>query len=149
MKKSSNILMIIGGIMFGLFALGFFNGGPAFIEAAFHGKGTMRIIGIIYLVVGIIGFIILAIGVISHLSDTASSSSSNTTANNQPANKTDDDYNNPVTQSNIYEYGVMRDEYGNETNATHNTITDTYTDAVNNNYQKNDDDKFTIDDDDE
>lgn len=147
MKNSSNILMIIGGIMFGLFALGFFNGGPAFIEAAFHGKGTMHIIGIIYLVVGIIGFIILAIGVISHLSDTPSSNSKSST-NSQPANKTNnDDYVNPVSQSSFYEYGTMRDEYGNETNTTHNTITDTYTDAVNNNYQKNDDDTFTIDDD--
>lgn len=148
-KDPAKILMIIGGIMAGIVVLGFFGIGPALIEAVFTAEGIWHILGIVYIVVGVVGFIIFVIGLFIHISDTPSSGSGSTTAShsNFKSKSTGDSYDKPITPSNFYEYGTMRDEFGNETEVTHNTITDTYTDASNNSYHSDDNGGYIKDDD--
>lgn len=131
--KVGKILMIIGGSLAGLIVMGIFGGGAALIEAAFsESAGFIRVIGIVYIVAGVIGLILFIIGFFLNIEDTPSSQSSGNSTSKSDSKSYS--YDEPVTQSKFYEYGTMRDEYGNEVNVTHNTVTDTYTDDAGNSY---------------
>lgn len=67
-----------------------------------------------------------------------SDSSSDSYDSSYTSNSSYDSSDSSSSSSWPYEYGTMRDSYGNETEVTHNTITDTYTDNYGHEYKSDD-----------
>ena len=149
MKKIIGIILsVLGGLVVAACIFVLCNGGPQLIQAAFDSDEKEHIAGILYIVGGIVSVIVMFVGFglcemfsPSGNSNNSNNSSSDSTHSYGSDNRDSSDSSSSSSSSSSsypYEYGTMRDEYGNETSITHNTITDTYTDAAGNEYKSDD-----------